>query len=228
MGFYIDVALIALWAVIILVYFFKGFFNALKPFRKWVALLVAYFTCGSVAVMIAPLLPLGQLRTSVYDTFYGMWSSAIGELGGAENITADTLNTIFGLFSRLFPGITDTALGSGYGSGEELASAAAGFAADKAVNAVATVISFLIVFLAVFILYTLVLRIVNRLCKTPVLNFFNRLAGGIFGAISGYCTLWIISFVIVTFLPDLLEGSRGFTEWVCGGAFSSYLVGLIV
>lgn len=224
-GAYIDIALIAIWVIMILVYFFKGFFNALKPFRKWVALIVACFTSGSVAAVLAPLLPLSGLRASLYDSFYDMWSSAIGELGSVEGVTADGLNGIFGAFSKLFSGITDACLGA---DGGELAAVAAGYAADKTLGAIVSAISFVAVFLAVFILYTIALKLVNALCKAPVLGFLNRLAGGIFGAVAGYFTLWLIGFILVTFLPHLLEGGYGFTMWVYGGAFSSYLLGLFV
>ena len=87
--------------------------------------------------------------------------------------------------------------------------------------AVGSIVSFIVSMLVL----TLVLKILDAVCKRSVLGMVNRLLGAIVGLPSAIITVWVLSLVLLFAFPALLEGTS-FATWLCSEFFLSKFFGI--
>ncbi len=77
------------------------------------------------------------------------------------------------------------------------------FISAPVVDTLSSVIGFLLVFFIALIICRIVIMLIDLMCRLPVLNFTNRLLGGIFGVICGYLFVTAFANVATYLIPAL-------------------------
>ncbi len=77
-----------------------------------------------------------------------------------------------------------------------------GFLTKNIAVVIINILSIILIFFAIKLLLIIIANTFNQFMKLPVLNAFNSLGGGIFGAIGGIITVYIV-FAIITLLAPL-------------------------
>lgn len=215
----VDIVLIALWIGIVVFYFSRGFIKALKPFKKWLAFLIAISFCGSVFELLITTSPVCTVHDGIYNGLYNSFSES---LNGLEELTESAALDVMEIpvLSLLLPDLTASVEGSISGGADAVAAAAAETAADALVNIVVRSVAFLLLFLIAFIAFTLILKLLDVVANILFGGIINHIIGGLLGVISGYVMVWIVSLIAVCFV----DGT--FIDWMVYDTFLSGLFGL--
>lgn len=89
--------------------------------------------------------------------------------------------------------------------------------------------AYIIAFISVFIAAAIVLRIITivlcAICKMPILNSINRIAGAVFGFCFGGISAFVIAKLLILLLPTLVSVNPGLFEGVAEQSVLLKLIG---
>ena len=229
MGLYIDIALIAIFAGIIIFNFIRGFIKALYPFRKWAALAIAWMVKAPVADYISQFFNLDGLRQNIYDRSYAMWGDLINSVVGSTALDAtapETYNGIFGFLGNILPGIQELCANAVKDGITDVAHTASTFVAENLTICILQGIAVIGMAIVLFLVLTVVLKIVEAFCKKKgVLGGINRVLGAVVGLISGSIVVWGVAVLVYLVMPEFLEGTQ-FATWMAKSFFLSKFFGI--
>ena len=75
------------------------------------------------------------------------------------------------------------------------------YIADRVTGMFVSALTFVLLLIVVTLLVKLIFEILARVAELPVLNFFNRMLGGLLGLIESIIYIWIF-LIIISFLPE--------------------------
>lgn len=195
---WIDLAILAILAAIIIVYTVRGFAKSVIGFVVIIAALL-------VASLLGPI--LGNL---IYDGFMlnavgGIMLTAMESIydGVAGNIDGEAIisslpDAIKHLIS--FAGADLDALGEQITSVGESTAGGLDHAAETVAIPVAEYISDILSYLLIFVIALVILKLVSKLVvrvfELPVLRTLNRLAGFLMGLLVGFLVCWGVSLAL--------------------------------
>ena len=209
---FFDVSFVAILLVFICVGVYRGFIKSfVRSARLVLSALAAYAFGGAVGNMIKSIF----LGSWVYDGVYGMMAGVVGD--GAEGMRAENLLSSFPQFlvGNSVQARVEHAL-SEY-SGERLLSPVASAVSEPIASLLAGILGYAIVFfLCLFLLRLVAWLFTEWVDRIRLLGFFNRVLGGVWGALVGSLALLTASAVILIFFKD----SEVYTEtvvvrWFC-------------
>ncbi len=229
MGLYIDIALIAIFAGIIIFNFIRGFIKALYPFRKWAALAIAWMVNAPVAQSISGFFNLEALEQNIYDRSYAMWGGLINSVAGSTSLDAtapETYNGIFGFLGNILPGIQELCANAVRDGVTDVAHTASVFVAENLTICILQGVAVIGMAIILFLVLTIALKIIEAICKRKgVLGGINRVLGGFIGLISGAILVWGIAVIVYLVMPEFLEGTQ-FATWMAKSFFLSKFFGI--
>lgn len=228
MGTYIDIALIAILAGIIIFNLIRGFIKSLYPFRKWAALVIAWMVKAPVAQYIMGFFNVEGLKKNMYDRAYSMWGDVINQAANTapEATAPEAYSGIFGFLENLLPGIKELCAQAVQDGVSDVAHTVSVFISENVTAFIFQAAAFIGTFILLFIALSIVLKIVDVICsRKGILGGINRLLGGIVGLVSGFIIVWGISVIIYLVLPDVIGGSQ-FGLWMAKSFFLSKFFGI--
>ena len=229
MGLYIDIALIAIFAGIIIFNFIRGFIKALYPFRKWAALAIAWMVKAPVADAISGFFNLEALKQNIYDRSYAMWGDLINNVAGSTAMDAtapETYNGIFGFLGNILPGIQELCANAVRDGITDVAHTASVFVSENLTICILQGVAVIGMAIILFFALTIALKIIEAICKKKgVLGGINRVLGGIVGLFSGMIVVWGVSVIVYLIMPEFLEGTQ-FATWMAKSFFLSKFFGI--
>lgn len=215
----VDIVLIVVWIGIVIFNFSRGFIKALKPFRKWLAFLIAISFCGAVFELLITAPLVCTVRESIYNALYDTFS---GSLSGLEELTSNAALEAMDIpvLSLFLPDLAASVESSISGGAEAVTAAAADTATGALVNIAVRAVAFLLLFLISFIVLSLVLKLLDVVAGILLGGALNRIIGGLLGVISGYVIVWLLSLIAACFV------NGKFIDWMVYNTFLSGLFGL--
>lgn len=226
MGFYLDIGLIAILLTIVIINFSRGILKALKRFKKWAALAIAWMLKAPFAELLSNFINLDGFKSSIYERAYSMWGSEINQVAtSGEAGAAEAYDGIFGFLGNILSGISDLCVQAVNSGIDDVAHTVSVFISENLTNFVFQAIAFVGCFIVVYLLLSLVLSIVNSICKKTILGGVNHLLGGALGIISGLLIVWGISLIAFLILPDV-AGTSSFALWLKQSFFLSRFFGI--
>ncbi|MBR2460242.1 MAG: CvpA family protein [Clostridia bacterium] len=221
MGQYVDYALLAVLAVIVIIGFVRGFAKSLMPLRKWAALVVAWIYKGEVGELIGAYLPLDSWKSFLFERSYAMFGEKINEVtASGGTVTEESYSGIFGILDYIFRDLRETCVQAVQDGAKDVAHTVSEFISENAISLGITVVGFIAVFLVIMLGLTIILKIIDAMCGKSVLGVANRLLGALLSLPGAFITVWGITLVLFSFFPDILEGAR-FAEWIYNDFFLS-------
>ena len=216
MGMYLDIALIVIFAGIVIFNFVRGFVKALAPFKKWAALAIAWMIKTPVAQFISTFIDVEAMKASIYERAFTIWSEELGTNVGdtvAGEITASAGDMANGFLEKILVGLRDS-LGQSIQQGADNAAHDVSlFVADSLTNIILSVAAFIAGFFALMILFTITLKIIDGICKNNILGTINRICGGVLGLIVGILTVWLVAIGARLLIPEVVDSSK-FGLWM--------------
>lgn len=227
MGMYIDIAFAAILAGIIIFNLVRGFIKALYPFRKWAALAIAWMTKAPVAQYISGFFNVEGIKKNMYDRAYAMWGEVINSTAATapEATAPESYSGIFGFLENMIPGIRDLCAQAVRDGVTDVAHTVSVFISENVTNLIFQAAAFIGLFIVLMLGLTIVLKIVDVMCRKNALGVMNRLLGGIVGAVSGLIIVWGISVIVYLIAPAVVESSQVAT-WMVKSFFLSKFFGI--
>ncbi|MBQ9116066.1 MAG: CvpA family protein [Clostridia bacterium] len=224
---YVDIALIVIFAFIIIFNFIRGFAKSLMPLRKWAALAGAWILKGPIGELLSASLPIDSWKTALYERSYAMFGERINQVtaeAGGE-VTAESFSGIFGMLESVFSGIKELCVQSVKDGVTDVAHTVSVFISENLIRIGVQAVAFVGLFLVLMIVLTVVLKILDSVCKDNILGLLNRLLGAVIGLPVAFITVWVISLVLLFFFPEMLAESK-FAAWLCNEFFLSKFFGI--
>ena len=229
MGMYIDIALIAIFVIIIIFNLVRGFIRALYPFRKWAAIAIAWMIKGPVAQYISSFFNVEGLKQNIYNRAYAMWGDLINSVVSSTSMDAsspESYDGIFGFLENILPGISELCANAVREGVTDVAHTASTFVAENLTICIFQVAAVVGAFIVIYLVLTLALKIIELICKKKgALGGLNRILGGVVGIFSGAILVWGISVLVYLIMPEFLEGTQ-FATWMAKSFFLSKFFGI--
>ncbi len=226
-----DILLIAVILVTVIVYFNRGIFKMIKSFKLMAAFWIAleYKSSQFVRYVIGKFISFegfrsylrGRLDAMFGDTLSGAsQSESSGELFGG---LADMITNISEYYNAAITnGVHDVA--------ETVLDQASAFAEGFFTQA----IGFILVFIVVFIALTVICAVLSSILKRGILRRIDKILGGLAGLAFGFVFAWVISLLLVNFLPIITDlsvnsvtgGFLGVVRWFHDSFAFSRLFGI--
>ena len=217
---FFDISFLAILLVFICIGVYRGFIKSfVRSARLVLSALAAYAFGGMVGDVIKSLF----LGTWVYDGVHGMMAGMIGN--GADGLNAEKLLSAFPKFligdssqARVEHALSEY-------SGEHLGSSVASAVSEPIASRLAGILGYaLVFFLCLFLLRLVAWLFTEWADRISILGFFNRLLGGVWGALVGALALLSVSAVVLIFFTD----SEVYTEtvvvrWFCDSPLLNFL-----
>ena len=170
-----DICVVLIVAICIYTGYKSGFLRSFIRIASYlISLVISFFLYPIVADFLA--------KTPIYTKL----SELIGEKYIMQGVTQTSGAETFGILTKYI--------------GEGITNAASGIA-----DSVAMLLINIIAFILILVLSKLIIRIVSKVLniftKLPVIKQFNRLGGAVLGGVLGVLLLYIISAVLILFLP---------------------------
>ena len=228
MGLYLDIALIAIFAGIVIFNFIRGFIKALAPFKKWAAIAIAWMIKTPVSQVIGSFIDVEALKKSIYDRAYSVWNDEVsGNIG--ETVTGELAtgaeNMANGFLEKIMAGLRD-AIGQSIQEGAaNAAHDVSVFVSENLTNIILQGAAFVAGFVVLMLLFTITLKLVDGICKNNILGVINRICGGVLGLVIGILAVWIVAICARLLLPELVDTSS-FGLWMIKDFFLSKFFGI--
>lgn len=190
----VDIIVLVILAVTCIFGITKGFF---KTFLDTLGIIIVFFVAKQYYTYAKDFL---LENTKIYSALNGYLSDRFTQF--SKNLPTDNfeLSNIFDGFGKLPIGIQN-ALNDVFNIEAAVdGSNALVNLSNNVADLIVTVISFLIVMLLSYIVLLIIITIVDRIFKAPVLNAINRLFGGIFGLAKGIVILYILFAIASPFI----------------------------
>lgn len=206
MGIILDIILLAAAIAFIVSGIRKGFVISIMNIVSFVAALISgYYLGPAVSGFIKNNLIQGKVAESITSVIESLINSGVNKI---------TMPQIFQDKPAAFVDITDRydvtvesvesyyndQLSEGVSDAIEKVSE---FISAPVVDTLSSVLGFLLVFIISLIVFRIVIMLIDLMCRLPVLNFTNRLLGGIFGVICGYLCISVLAMVAENLIPAL-------------------------
>ncbi len=214
MSLFLDLLLVAVFAVTVWTAYKRGFFKSVMSFVSVIAsVLVAYTFTPALSVVIREKLIHSSLTSALAET---VASLADAGAEAAENtvydLTALADNTQFESIVNKY-GADMEAVGEliiensagGYDAVEKIASAVT----YPVANTLATVVAFAVCYIVTLVLLKIFTLVIGSLFKLPVLSTMDRGLGIVFGVITAFIAVYVIAMVAepcLTALSAVLPG----------------------
>ena len=226
-GTYVDIALIVTIIGLVGFYAFRGFVRALRPFRKWGAIAVAWSFKAPFAGVLGKIMPFTEWRSSMEENAYAAWKDSIEKvMSSGEPVTEESFDKTFGIFDTLFAGLKEKCMEALHEGAMGVADTVSKFFADQAISLISQAIAFVVLFFGCMLLFTVALFIVERVCDGTIIGTVNHLVGGVLGLIVGITVAWVASLLIVNVFPGLVAEGGSFTHWMQGEFILSRMLGI--
>ena len=231
-GTVVDIVLIATIIGIVGFYAIRGFVWALKPFRKWAAIALAWCLKSPVATLLGKFMPFESWRNTMEENSYAAWSAEITKAVDSVNSesvseeTFDGVGGLFGFFDSLFGELKAKCVEAVKEGALDVADSVSKFFADTAISVISQTIAFVILFIALMLIFVLVTILIEQVCEDSIIGTLNHVLGGTMGLIVAFVAVWIVSLVIVGILPFMVENGGGFTRWMHDKFLLSQMFGI--
>lgn len=199
MTFLLDLIIILLFIVFVIIGIKRG---AIKTLLTLVSVWLSVFLSSVLGSNIAQW---------VYDAFFkngiieGV-NNTLTQTGAADSVekTLESIpDVVFNALSAF--GITKDSLLSQTEGAVDSAQISVSNAVEGVISPILTsIISFfliIILFILLIVLFKFILKLVNGLFELPILNMFNKAAGGVLGAIEGVALIYLFAVLIKIVLP---------------------------
>ena len=212
---YIDIALAAIVVISIIYNLIRGFVKALRPFRKVLALVLAWTLKTPAAVLVREWLPVDSWEKSIYKSVYGKFGDKVNEVAGSSGaVSAESYNGIFGWFENIFSEIKEVCAQAVSDGVADVADTVADFIASNSVTLIAKALAFIGLFVIFRVLFFILGTILEKLCSGKnIIGYVNRGVGALMGAFVGLLIAWGISFLIGLVSPEFVEQTV-FVNWL--------------
>ena len=246
MGNLFDVILILTVVLTVLICFMKGIFRMLNPFRKILALSLAWLLKDSAPMKntVGRVMGSDSIKNKIQSMVDGAFGEKISNATTAEGVDiSERFDGIFGFLGKMFGNISEYCKTLYEQFGEDLAgkvedftSDVVGHITDSVISFITSALSFIILYIVFSIALKLLLMLLTKLFDGGVLGLISRILGGCFGVVYGFLLAWIISIVMVQIIPvvspitteAVLGGSLKTVEWFYTKFFLSQLIGMTV
>lgn len=172
-GMYADIIVAAILLIFAVVGFKRGF---IKSIASTVSLVASFVLAWMISPAVADFLILLGVKEQIYEKV----SATLGS-GGAESLSALPEAVSNAIMTGQADVLTKTAIS----------------VAEICVN----IIAFVSVLIIVRILIWILVKTLNLIAKLPVISFFNRSLGLVFGAAQGILVVFILMTVLQAVVP---------------------------
>ena len=226
MELYFDIALIVIFAFVFIFNLARGFIKALKPFKKWAALVIAWMLKTPIANFVGKVATLQGIKKDIYDRAYSMWGDKINSVATSENGAAtEAYEGIFGFLENLLSGLRDVCVQAVTEGISDVAHTVSVFVSESITHFILQAIAFIGGFIILYIVFSIGLKVVDVLCDKTALGSINRLFGGVLGVVCGFIIVWVISLVAFLAIPDFV-GKTVVANWLAKSFFLSSFFGI--
>lgn len=208
MNWIIDISLIMITAAIVLTYTLKGFIKSVLGSSKiLLAFIIALILAKPVGGWISESFLFEPINNSIFSSLSNMLSQAESQIN-LEGLVAKLPSWVLAFFENVGLSIESIVLDE-CGSiltNDNIAAISASIA-----GVVSSIISTAIAFISVFVISMIALIIVvfflDKLFKAPVLNKLNKALGFVFGIITAFIALTVISAALTLVLNIMSAGN---------------------
>lgn len=202
---------IVIAAIIILSMYFgykKGFIRAIMNLISFAAaFIVSMLLTDNVSALIRSSSSFQKFTDSVASSIESMLTSG-GEATGISQLFSDKPQAFINIIERFGMNISD--LEAKYQQGladgvSETSHSIASYLTDPVSNAISSAIAFVLIFVVTLLAVKLLMLILDKFCKLPILNAANHVIGLIIGTLCGLLYAWVISIVISQAAPALSQ-----------------------
>ncbi len=194
----IDIAIVLFILVFALLGIKQGFVRALCSFLAiFVALLGAVFitktfTSQAVEIVKPHLLPSIAERLNqelISESTEDLTTTEIAELLEGMNLPESWAESLQNLY--------DTAIKS------EILTSTTELLSNFILDIIVSVILFIVSFLLLLLIWKFVSKSLDLIARLPVLNFFNRTFGALFGVLKSLIILYILNFILLDYIAKI-------------------------
>ena len=240
-GVVVDIVLAVLCVVLIIKHTVMGGIKSIfSYFKVFLAVGTAYLLRSPVALMIDGLFMNRSITDWVYES---LLSSSMGvtpegvDFVSLYNNTPSFFTDILSKFGIDLTGFGDAIGSLQYATEEDIRGMAENIGSPLSML-LSTVIAVIAIFVIALILYSLLVKLLDKIMKLPVLNIINRILGVAFGILMAATTLVIASALanmLVTYVgpiapevfnSDIIEGSvllSFMSKWDIVDLIASYI-----
>lgn len=207
----LDIALAALFLIIILIYIKRGFVKSIWGLARIVVSVIASVCFGNT---VGQWMNEKFILNAVTKTTYNTLNSIIPKKNGASDIS--------GLFTKIPEKFRDLVQRCGADidslskefsnyskASDEDVHELAGKISEPVSDCISTAAGYVVVFIFSIIVMFIIGKIIILLAEVPVLDKVNGTLGGILGAISGFFYLWIICLFLGIFVENAFAQENG-------------------
>jgi uncharacterized membrane protein required for colicin V production len=205
MSMILDIIIIAIAAITVVASVKQGFVKSVaKIATAGLSFFVAYSFCGRLGQFIYDRFLIGSFTDNVSKTVNNLLVKT-GEQYDIAKLFNDMPRAFVDLLSRF--GIDVNSIASQYGditsgTSETVYELSQNIASPIA-NVTAVAIAFVALFLASLLVFMLAFKLVDLLCKLPVLKTANRMLGGVVGIVLAVFYVWVFAAIAVVILGTL-------------------------
>ena len=247
MGNLFDVILILTVVITIIVCFCKGVFRMLSPFRKILAISLAWMLkdCALMRNTVGKIINSDGIKNKIQSIVDGAFAEKISNATTAEGVeVSERFDGLFGFVGKMFGNIKEYCIslyeqqfgGDLSGQVEDFTSDVVTHITDSIVSFISSALSFIILYIVFSLALKILLKLLNGIFDDGVLGLVSRILGGCFGVVYGFLLAWIISIVLVLIIPvvspitldTILGGNLKTVEWFYTKFFLSQLIGMSI
>ncbi len=228
MAYVVDILLLLVFAGMVLVGVVKGF---VKSVLGMVAIMAAFLLAYQLSPVLAPAVYDTFLSEKVYETIETKLAEAPGATQAAGQVSAvlasipDYVKSVAASIGIDTAGITDK-VNSLDNSNAAVARELADNVAKPVITAVTQAILFVLLLVVSYILLMIVVKLIDKFFKLPVLKTANKILGGALGAVKGIMLVFLLCVIFEiffgtgndSFMSGAVESSK-IIEFVRGNNF---------
>ena len=227
MNYLLDIALIAIFLLVVMIDAKRGFVKSVWGFVTALASLALSFLFGGY---VGDLLLNTWLRDLFADATLNVLKPIVESGASGYDITklfADMPEELVKLAESCGADLEALALryADAVNVSEESLVELASTISDPITTTISLAIGYVSVFFVALILMYIIGSLFNLISKLPIIKGFNTLLGGVFGAMSGLIYIWVICIALAVVVECGVLG--GYEEYIESMAESSYIFRLM-